>query len=165
MNKITQIFVGLCAGISICGLLYLFGSAPISAQKNAAIQWQYCAVTKTYIADNSENQAVIKGGADICYIQTNGCQSEEIKSELIYSKFLQDFRLENVENSKGLAYNRARDLAFAKAVTKLGTEGWEMMTAPTLEFDTYIQNPQGTYAISQGAKDTKPDVYFKRIKN
>ena len=135
-----------------------------TAQKNAAVQWEYCAITNAYIVPGTENQPLINGAVNICYLQTGGCKNEEVRSELSYPKFIQDFRLENSETSKSLAQSRVKDLAFSKAVAKLGSEGWEINGQPSIKFDSYIQNQQGVVNVVQGNKETTADIYFKRPK-
>ncbi len=164
MKKSTFFFIGIAGvflSLFIVALSFYF---PISAQKTAAVQWEYCAITTAYIPANSENQAFFSGAVNICYLQSGGCKNEEVKAELAYAKFLQDFRLENTEQSKNFGYNRARDLAFSKAVAKLGVEGWEMVSQPSIELDNYIPNNQGNFTVVAGDKNTKPDAYFKRLK-
>lgn len=164
MKKFYFVFVGI-----VVGFLFFFVSSKIfdistEAQKNASVQWEYCAITATYIPSGTENQPIINGAVNICYLQANGCKNDEVKSELAYAKFLQDFRMENTESSKNLAYNRVKDLAFSKAVARLGSEGWEMTSQPTIKFDSYIQNYQNNFIVIQGSKETKFDIYFKRLK-
>jgi hypothetical protein len=158
----------VCIGIAV-GIAFFFISSKIFdvstvAQKNTSVQWEYCAITAAYIPAGSENQPVINGAVNVCYLQTTGCKNEEIKSELAFTKFLQEFRQENTEYAKTLAYNRAKDLALSRAVAKLGAEGWEMTNQPTFKFDNYIQNSQGNFTVVQGSKETKSDIYFKRLK-
>ncbi len=162
MKKFILVSVGIFIGFLIfcAGAFVIF--SPSSAQKKYANQWEYAAITFTNIPANAENQAVITGAANVCYLQTNGCQNEEVKAELVYAKFLQDFRLENTGNSKSLAFNRAKELAYTKAVAKLGLEGWEIIGQPSVNFDSYIDN-QGTYVIGQTSKEVKPNIYFKRL--
>ncbi|MDQ6787131.1 MAG: hypothetical protein M3033_10020 [Acidobacteriota bacterium] len=152
----TIVFLFLC-----CGAFSIL--SPSLAQKKYVSQWEYAAINFTSISYSSENQAVITGVANVCYVQTNGCRNEEVNAELIYSKFLQDFRLENTSYSKNLALSRARELAFSKAVAKLGLEGWELIGQPSINFDSYILNNQSTYMIEQANKEAKPNVYFKRL--
>lgn len=160
MKKFT--FLGLFVGFLLfCAGAFLVFS-PSAAQKKYVAQWEYAAITLTYIPPNSENQSPITGVANICFLQLTGCQNEEIKAELIYAKFLQDFRLENTSASKSLAFNRARESAYTKAVAKLGLEGWEIIGQPPVNFDSYIDN-QGAFIIGQGNKELKPNVYFKRL--
>lgn len=164
MKKSTYFFIGIAGGLLCLFIISLLFYFPISAEKSASVQWEYCAITAAYVPANSENQAFFSGAVNICYLQTTGCKNEEVKSELPYAKFLQDFRLENTDQSKSLGYNRAKDLAFSKAVAKLGLDGWEIISQPSIEFDNYIPNNQGNFTVYAGSKDTKPDVYFKRLK-
>jgi hypothetical protein len=53
-----------------------------------------------------------------------------MKAEVGIAKFVQDERLENNNGLKGLAVERAVEVAFSKAIAKLGSEGWEMIDAP-----------------------------------
>lgn len=163
MKKIIITSIGITIGLLIFGVAALSIFSPSLAQKKYVNQWEYAAITFTNIPYYSENQAVVTGIANVCYLQASGCQNEEIKAELVYSKFLQDFRLENSNNSKSLAYNRARELAYTKAVAKLGLEGWEIIGQPSINFDSYIPDSQGTYRITPENKDAKPDIYFKRL--
>lgn len=158
------IFVSISAFIGLlifCAGAFLIFS-PSSAQKKYVNQWEYAAITFTHIPLNSEEQTPITGTANICFLKLNGCQNEEIKAEVVFAKFLQDFRLENTSASKNLAFNRARELAYTKAVAKLGLEGWEIIGQPSINFDSYIDN-QGSYIIGQTNKEPKPNIYFKRM--
>jgi hypothetical protein len=155
------------AGATIVVLIFLAGAfsifSPSSAQKKYATQWEYAAITFTTLPSNPENPSVFAAVANVCYLQTGGCQNEEIRAELNFSKFLQDYRFENTSYTKNLAYNRARELAYSKAVAKLGLEGWELIGQPSVNFDSYILNNQGTYTIGQTSKEAVPNVYFKRL--
>ena len=150
-------------GILLAGFFAFSFYSPSAAQKKNQNQWEYAVITYTTVPFSSENQPFITGVANVCFLQQNGCRNEEIKAELVYAKFLQDFRLENIFSSKNLGNNRARELAFTKAVARLGSEGWEMMGEPSVIFDNYILDPQGNYSISQGNKEIKPNIYFKRM--
>ncbi len=163
MKKVIFASVSVTIGVFIflAGAFSIF--SPSVAQKKYVSQWEYSAITFTTIPYNLENPPVITAIANVCYLQTTGCQNEEVKAELIYSKFLQDFRLENSNYSKTLALSRARESAFSKAVAKLGLEGWEVVGQPSINFDSYILNNQGTYTIEQANKEAKPNVYFKRL--
>ena len=164
MKKLHFVFVGIAFGILFFFASSKFFDISIEAQKNASVQWEYCAITASYIPYSSESQPILSGAVNICYLQANGCKNEEVKSEMAYAKFLQDLRLENTESSKNLALSRAKDLAFSKAVAKLGLEGWEMTVQPTIKFDNYFQNTQNNFTIVQGDKEMKLDIYFKRLK-
>ena len=162
MKKIISVAAGLLIGLLIFGA-WLIYSPSSEAQKKYAVQWEYAAITFTAIPITAENQAVIVGVANVCYLQITGCQNEEIKAEVIYAKFIQDFRLENNGYTKSLAYNRAKDSAYTKAVAKLGLEGWEIIAAPPFSLDAYISDGQGSFSVVQGSKETKPNIYFKRL--
>lgn len=162
MKKLIFAAAGLIIILSIICVWSIYSSSS-SAQKKYVNQWEYAAITFTAIPANTENQAVIVGLTNVCYLQTGGCQNEEVKAELIYAKFIQDFRLENTSFAKSLAYNRARDLSYAKTVAKLGSEGWELIGQSPYNFDAFIPDGQGAYTIVQGTKETKPNIYFKRM--
>lgn len=162
MKKNILTLTAATFGVLIIGILVFSIYSPSLAQKKFENHWEYAAVTFTNVPFSSDNQPIITAVANICFLQINGCQNEEVKAELPYSRFLQDFRLENSNDSKILAYDRARELAFTKAVAKLGLEGWEITGQPSINFDTYILNNQGNYTISKGNKEIKPNVFFKR---
>lgn len=164
MKKNSFIFAALTIGFLIFGVIALYIQTPSSAQKKYQTQWEYAAVTFTNVPFSSENQPVITAIANVCFLQLNGCQNEEVKAELVYAKFLQDFRLENTNNSKNLAFNRARELAYTKALARLGSEGWEIVGQPSVNFDSYILDFQGNYVISPASKEIRPNVYLKRMK-
>jgi hypothetical protein len=63
-----------------------------------------------------------------------------------------------------LARHRAIDNVYSRAIAKLGAEGWEMISKPELQFDTFYQNASGTFDVAPGNYDRKPDIYFKRPK-
>lgn len=156
-------FAVVTIGVLICGIFAFFIYSPSLAQKKFQNRWEYAAITFTNVPFSSENQPVVTAVAYVCFLQLNGCQNEEIKAELAYSKFLQDFRLENTNNSKNLAFNRARELAYIKAIAKLGSEGWEIIGQPSINLDNYILDSQGSYAVLQSNKEIKPNIYFKRM--
>ncbi len=162
MKKSIFVSIAMAFGLLIIGFGAVSIFLPSTAQKKYAVQWEYAAINFTTNPFYAENQAVITGITNVCYLQTSGCQNEEIKAEVVFSKFIQDFRLENSNASKNLAFSRARELAFTKAVAKLGLEGWEIIGQPPVEFDAYISDNQGSFRIAQGNKEIKPNVYFKR---
>lgn len=164
MKKILMILGGTMIIGLFVALSFMLVYFPTSAQKNNINRWEYAAITLTYIPFNSENQPTIIGIANICYLQINGCQNEEISGEIGYSKFLQDSKLENTVNSRNYALNRAKEIAFSKAISKLGAEGWEMITQPAFEFDGFVPNVQGNFSVVVGNKSLTPNIYFKRLK-
>lgn len=160
-------FSFLLAGVilSVIGFFgYSFINQTSSAQKITRSQFEYCAISGTYIPYTSDNQPVITAIANICFFQTEGCRNEEIKTEVPLAKFLQDFRLENSGNSRNLAISKARENAFVKASARLGAEGWELIGQPEIQLDVAVPNPQGSFTISEGSKIFQPNIYFKRLK-
>ncbi len=164
MKKTSAIYAGAALGILAILIATQIFDWSATAQKSVSVQWEYAAITAVYLAPNTETQAIFNGAANICYLQANGCRNEEVRGELVYNKFLQDFRLENSERSKAAGLNQAKDVAFAKAVAKLGAEGWEMTEQPSLQFDTFVPNNQNGFNWSPGEKELKQDVYFRRVR-
>jgi hypothetical protein len=160
MKNSKNILIGFLA--LLC--LGLFISFPTVSQKKYVTQWEYCAVNSTSVPYTIESQFPITGLSNICYIETNGCRNEEVKVELSYAKFVQDYRLDNNETSQNLAYNRVRETAYGKAITKLGLEGWEIITQPDFGFDSYTLNNQNKFEVIKFDKSLSKNVYFKRIK-
>ena len=86
--------------------------ASIAAAQAGSQKWEYCAVrNKTIFLDSSGKW---RGGALIHYFQTEGTREEviEARPEL---------------GLKSLATTAVSEDARAKALTKLGNEGWEMV--------------------------------------
>jgi hypothetical protein len=164
MKKPILISFVIAVSIISLGVFKMIDNSSSTAQKKFVNQWEYAAIVNTNIPFESENQAVINGAVNICFIQMNGCQNEEIKAELVFNKYIQEFRLENSNRARSLAYRQAKDLAFSKAVAKLGLEGWEMVSQAPFEFDSYIPTSQGNYTVQEGNKDIKPNIFFKRLK-
>lgn len=163
MKKNFYTFAAITGAVLIFGILAFSIYSPSMAQRKNQNQWEYAALTYTTIPFSSENQPFITAVANVCFLQSTGCRNDEVKAELVYARFLQDFRLENSGGAKILAYNRARELAYTKAIAKLGSEGWEIIGQPPVNFDSYILDIQGNYVITPGNKEIKPNVYFKRI--
>ena len=160
MKNYKNILIGLLCCLCIGLAIYL----PASSQRKYVNQFEYCAVNYTDVPYSVQAQAPLISIANICYIEANGCRNEELKTEFSYSKFLQDYRLENDKDSRDFAYSKARENALAKVIAKLGNEGWEIISSPTIEFDAFIPNTQNDFEIEKGNKDLKPNIYFKRLK-
>ncbi len=160
-------FKFVAIGFSVCLVVFaayvlVFDSAA-TAQRSVINRWDYAAITGTYAPYVTENSSVaVSASANICYMQAAGCQNEEVRAEVSFTKFFQDTRLENSPKTRALAYDKAVENAYAKAIAKLGLEGWELVSTPGLEFDNYFQNAQGNFTVQEGSKDRKPDLYFKR---
>jgi hypothetical protein len=154
--------IGMITAVAFfSGTRYLGREA--TAQKTAAVTWEYAVVTGAYTpysSDNPSSNAI--AAVTICYIKAEGCQNEEVKGEVNYSKFLQDTRQENTQAARHLAQNRAAETAFAKAFAKLGLNGYERISTPGLQFDQYVLNSSGTFTVQEGNSEITSDIYFKR---
>lgn len=163
MKNLKLLAIGFAACLLVFAVLTFTFDSETSAQRSAVIRWDYAAITGTYAPFVAENSSVsVSAAANICYMQAGGCQNEELRAEVSFTKFFQDTRLENSPKTRGLAYDKAAENAYAKAIAKLGVEGWELVSTPGLEFDNYFQNAQGNYTVQEGDKNRKPDLYFKR---
>ncbi len=72
---------------------------------------------------------------------------------------------ENLESRKQASF-KASEIAFQKALYQLGTEGWEIVSDPALDFETvdfdeFNKTENKSFLFNR--KDNKA-VYFKRIK-
>jgi len=138
----------LCAlVIAVASLIFRF---PASAEPPPA-GWEYASITGPYGAVPVENPNFsFTAALNICYLQSSGCRSEEVAATVLYARFLQDNRLENNPRSMELARHRAIDNVYSRAIAKLGAEGWEMISKPELQFDTFYQNASGTFDVAPG---------------
>lgn len=137
----------------------------VTAQKSATGNWDYAVVTGAYLPYSTDNPSSnLVAAVTICYMKADGCQNEEVKGEVNYSKFLQDARMENTQKARRLAQNKAVETAFARAFTRLGMNGYELVSAPALQFDQYVLNSSGTYTVQEGSNERTADIYFKRQK-
>jgi hypothetical protein len=141
---------------------FLFPSA--EAQRSAANRFDYAVINGSYSPYPPDGPSVISSAVNICYVLGNGCQNEEVKSEIGIAKFLQDERLENNARAKSLAQERATQLSYSKAIAKLGSEGWEMISAPAIEFDIYYQNQQGMPTVKEGNRSARQHIWFMRAR-
>ena len=163
MKKLTYI-----AGAAVLVAITLFAVAQyfepnVEAQKNAQIMFDYAAVTGAYVPYTSDNPSVnFVAAVNICYMRADGCQNEEVRGEVNYSKFLQDSRQENTQAARRLAQNKATETAYAKAFAKLGLQGFDMVSSPGLQFDQYVPNSAGTFTVQEGSSERTADIYFRR---
>lgn len=132
------------------------------AQRNGSARFEYAVINGSYQPYPADGVSSVTGAVNICYLQTVGCQNEEIKTEVNLNKFIQDERLENSAVVKRLAQERAFQTSFSRAIAKLGSDGWEMIAQPEIEFDLYFTNPQGIQTVKEGAKTQRQHVWFKR---
>ena len=161
MRKILTvgIFVALIAVLALAGV-FIF--RPAEAQRAAISRFEYAVITGSYSPYPADGPTTITSAVNICFLQANGCRNEEVKTELVIGKFLQDERIENSPGARSLGQQRASEMAFSKAISRLGTEGWEMIDRPAIEFDLYYTNHQGSQSIKEGNRTERQHVWFKR---
>lgn len=140
-----------------------FGTST-EAQRGASGRIEYAVINGSYPPYPADGPSSVSSAVNICFLQASGCQNEEVKAEIIISKFLQDERLENASNAKTLAGYRAMNVAYSKAIARLGTDGWEMVDAPEIEFDLYYTNPQGIQTAKIGQQTERRHIWFKRVR-
>ena len=134
------------------------------AQKATSVRVEYAVINGSYAPYPADGPSSISSAVNICYLQSQGCQNEEVRAEINISKFLQDERLENAGNVRQLTASRALNTAFSKAISKLGNDGWEMVDAPGIEFDLYYTNPQGIQSVRSGHPAERKHIWFKRFR-
>jgi hypothetical protein len=168
MKPVTYLFLGVCLSFVAC-LGYFSWSRTGSAQRQTRSQWEYAAITSAYSFSPSKDKTnKISGMAAICYLQATGCRFAETKHELDYGAFLQDRQLPLLDayQTRKEAGVKASEIAFQKAVAQLGSEGWEIVSEPNLEFefvnyDDYVKFEDKSVLFQRA--NTKA-VYFKRLK-
>jgi len=169
MKPVTYLFLGVCFGLLAC-FGYLFFNQTSSAQKQSRLQWEYATIVAAYsfYPNGKDRTNRITGIAEICYMQANGCRLTEIKHELDFTGYLQDraLPLNDTSQTRTNASLRASEIAFQKAMTQLGNEGWEIISEPHLEFeyldyDSYLRFDDKSIFFNRA--NTKA-VYFKRLK-
>ena len=146
--------------ITVTGILLTFPTT--DAQRSVSARFEYALINGSYSGAPAEGPGSASASVNICYLQTIGCQNEEVRTDLSVSKFLQEERLENSARNRSLAQERAVQTSFAKAIAKLGAEGWEIVTAPAIEFDIYYTNQQSIPTVKEGLRTDRQHVWFKR---
>lgn len=160
MSRYFVAFAGIfLATIVVVGYQFTMKT---EAQRNGSGRFEYAVINGSYQPYPADGVSSVTGAVNICYLQAIGCQNEEIKTEVNFNKFIQDERLENSSAVKRLAQERAYQTSFSRAIAKLGTDGWEMIQAPEIEFDLYFTNPQGIQTVKEGAKTQRQHIWFKR---
>lgn len=157
-----SILVAFAVISAFVGVVGYYATGRSEAQRNTPVRFEYAVINGNYLPYPADNPSVVSSAANICYLQVAGCQNEEIRIEINLSKFAQDERLENSGGLRRLAQERAIQSSFSRAIAKLGSEGWEMIEAPEIEFDLYYTNPQGIQSVKEGAKTERRHVWFKR---
>ena len=164
MKQRILIISVLCLAITSAFTTAAFLYRPAEAQRSAATRFDYAVINGSYSPYPPEGPSIVSSAVNICYAVGNGCQNEEVKVEVGIAKFLQDERLENNVRTRGLAQERATQLSYSKAIAKLGSEGWEMISAPAIEFDIYYTNPQGMPTVKEGNRNARQHIWFVRAR-
>lgn len=168
MKPIIYLFLGIClAAFGFFGYTSLTRTS--TAQKASVTQWEYASIIASYSFNPTKDRTnKVAGIAVVCYMQNNGCRLSEIKHEIDYTGYVQA-RLLPLEENNAARTNagvRASEIAFQKAMAQLGSEGWELVSEPQLDFefvdyDNYLKFEDRSVFFNR--KNTKA-VYFKRLK-
>ncbi|MBC7797512.1 MAG: hypothetical protein H7Z37_11620 [Pyrinomonadaceae bacterium] len=150
---------------------FLFGilfSDKMETQKAVAARsakWQYCSMSQPY-APQAQLDRIDRfiGTVEVIYFQQYRNKNEVekfihreiITSELSYGEFLQENGMAENFQSRQAASLRASELAFAKALGKLGNDGWEIVGDSFKNFN---------FTNAQVETHLKSSVYFKRPVN
>lgn len=161
-----SICVVLAIAVSVSAVLIGWNrlTETATAQRASILRFEYAVINGSYLPYPPDNVSSVFTAVNICYLQVNGCQNEEIKTEVNISKFLQDERLENSSAVRRLAQSRAYQASFSRAINKLGNEGWEIVEAPAIEFDLYYTNQQGIQSVKEAVKADRQHIWFKRVR-
>lgn len=166
MRKFVIGSVGIFLGaFFLFGYFYIFPAA--SAQKVARLQWEYASIRAVYSPTPAQERInKIFGVADICYMQATGCKTSEVKHEIDYGQFLVERGL--VENlaHRNLAGLHASELALQKALAQMGSEGWELVGEPDLEFERVSVDNYNRYENKSllFTRYNSKAIYFKRAR-
>ena len=139
-------------------------AAPAEAQRGVSGRFEYAVINGHYLPYPADGPSSVSSAVNICYLQASGCQNEEVRAEINISKFLQDERLENASNARTLAISRASNAAYSRAISKLGADGWELVDAPSVEFDLYYTNQQGIQTVKTGNQSDRKQIWFQRVR-
>jgi hypothetical protein len=154
----------VCIAVAAVFMTAAFVYGPAEAQRPIGNRFEYAVINGSYSPYPPDGPSTISSAVNVCYVLGNGCQNEEIKVEVGIAKFLQDERLENNARARSLAQERATQLGYSKAISKLGGEGWEIISAPAIEFDIYYQNQQGMPTVKEGNRAARQHIWFVRAR-
>jgi hypothetical protein len=164
MTKRIIIIGIVCFTAAASFLTAAFVFRPAEAQRSTATRFDYAVINGSYFPHPPDGPSVVSSAVNICYVLGSGCQNEEVRTEVGIAKFLQDERLENNARAKGLAQERATQLSYSRAIAKLGSEGWDMISAPAIEFDIYYTNQQGMPTVKEGNRNARQHIWFVRAR-
>ena len=154
----------VCFAVAAAVMSASFMFRPAEAQRSIGNRFEYAVINGSYSAYPPDGPSIVSSAVNICYVLGNGCQNEEVRSEIGIAKFLQDERLENNARARSLAQERATQVSYSKAIAKLGSEGWEIISAPAIEFDIYYQNKQGMPTVKEGNRAARQHIWFVRAR-
>ena len=164
MRKAAFVFAILgFAGMSVFTVATRY-SVPAEAQRSGGARFEYAVINGPYLPYPADGPSSVSSAVNICYLQASGCQNEEVRVEINISKFLQDERLENASNVRALAISRAANTAYSRAISKMGGDGWELVEAPSVEFDLYYTNQQGIQTVKTGNQSERKQIWFQRAR-
>ena len=136
--------------VAILALLVTLAGHDIGAQRASTRQrWEYCAIMNSTARRPSARDEKATGIASICYFQSIGCRTEEVTFDVDIAEVRKKLNL--TENEGAVMYaatERATEGALARAISKLGDDGWEMV------------NPGFRFSDDVNARA----IYFKRRK-
>lgn len=159
MSRYSVLGIVLLVAAVLAGQLLTVSS---EAQRNSELRFEYAVINGSYQPYPADGASSVSGAVNICYLQASGCQNEEVRTDVNFNKFIQDERLENSSAVRRLAQERAYQASFSRAISKLGSEGWEMIDSPSIEFDLYYPNSQGIQTVKEGNKTQRQHIWFKR---
>ena len=159
-------FFGFAVFVSIAAVVVLATTLfrPAEAQRSINQRFEYAVINGSYFPYPPDGPTIVTAAVNICYLQATGCQNEEVRSEVGIAKFAQDERIETNPRIRALAQERAIEVALSKALGKLGSDGWEMIDAPAVEFDLIYTNQQNVQTVKEGNKTDRQHIWLKRAR-
>jgi hypothetical protein len=125
----------------------------VIAQAPKRARWEYCSITeiKTPFVNTSQAEVKPTAIASICYFRAAGCVRVEVKYEAGLAELTKDLSPQDRYGGPGMyvAREKVAQGALARAIAKLGADGWEMVGQAVFVFDGSLNNPA---------------IYFKRRK-
>jgi len=142
---------GIFLRLTIVLFLIALSTEAVTAQQRTKSGWEYCAITNSSgTTASSQPDVMANGMASVCYFQSGGCKRENFTVEFSLAEFAKS--LNPRENPAAIMYaasDRAAEMALAKAIAKLGSDGWEMVGQGDFRFNV---------------EHTPQAIYFKRRK-
>lgn len=143
-SAVVVLFVALVA-------VWLAPRVTAQSEARKPQKWEYCA---TYGGASVEKEGRILGTAFVSYLRVSGVETEKVAFELDLAEYKKGLSETDKARDERIvldsAKSDARTGSLAKAIAKLGDEGWEMIGE-----STFVKHPVGT-ALNA--------IYFKRPK-